>query len=60
MYSLIDINIVEFSFPIFKQGRIFHRSGLNNENNEIKMRNTKNRKSKILYLTVQMVKVDIF
>jgi len=36
-----------------KQGRIDHRSGLNNENN-------KNLDKKISYLTVQMVKADIF
>ena len=40
-----------------EQGRIVHWSGLNNENKEIKFKNTNNRKSKILYLTVQWLKL---
>ena len=45
---------------IKKQGRIVHRSGLNNENNKNRNKKFQNRKSEISYLTVQMVKADIF
>ena len=31
-----------FRFVTDKEGRIVHRSGLNNENNEIEIKNTKN------------------
>ena len=42
------------SRPYKEQGRIVYRSGLNNENNEIKMKNTKNQKSEdFIFLTVQ-------
>ena len=41
-----------------KQGRIVHRSGLNKENNK-NLKKKKNRKSKISYLTVQIIKADI-
>ena len=45
-----------------KQGRIVHRSGgLDNENNKnLYISFLLNRKSKISYLTVQMVKADFF
>ena len=44
-----------------EQGRIVHRSGLNNENSKnINKKYKKNQKSKISYLTVQVVKADIF
>ena len=42
-----------------KQGRIVHRRGLNNENNEIKTKNTKNRTVQWLKLTFSELKRKI-
>ena len=45
---------------IKKQGRIVHRSGLNNENNKIKKKNSLKSKIKDFIFNSTMVKADIF
>ena len=44
----------------YKQGRNVHRSGLNNENNKIKIKNSLKSKIKDFIFNSTMVKADIF
>ena len=58
-FESISKSIFTNKADLKKQGRIIHRSGLNHENNKNRNEKKKNRKSKISYLTVHIVKADI-